>query len=102
QAVRDCEWIEDAARGERVDGYLGPLDKLLDESAAGARFGHGELDCRLDLRGVANEGQALLALAVGRLDHAGNRQPFRVGRDLPGRLRDTRVGQPLPLALLGD
>ena len=102
EAVGDRQRMEDAAGEERVDGHLGPLDKLLDERAAGARLGHGELDCRLELGRVAHERETLLALAVGRLDHAGNGQPRRLGRDPPLGLRDSRLAQPLALALLGD
>ena len=56
----------------------------------------------LEVGGVLDEAQASLALPVGRLDDARNRQPvLQSGHEVPGRLRHAGRGEPLALPGLG-
>jgi hypothetical protein len=102
ETVGDGKWIKGAVDGKGVDRNLGTLDELLHESAASPRFGHGELDRRLELGGVADQREPLLTLAVGRLDDAGERETFCLRRELPARLGHPRLVEALALALLGN
>ena len=100
-AVGDEEGVEDAVDRDGVDGHLRPVDQLLDEAdlAAGGVESGRDRGRQLGLR--ADEGEAALSLAVGRLDDARDRQPLDdAGDELRARLGHARLGEAVALARL--
>jgi hypothetical protein len=83
-AVGHGQWREPAVDRERVDGDLAAGHELLDEDDIRARLAECELERAREHRLVGHEHEPLLALPVGRLDHA--RVAERAGRR-PGVLR---------------
>ena len=79
-AVGHGQWREPAVDRERVDRDLAAGHELLDEDDARARLVECELERVREHRLVGHEHEPLLALPVGRLDHA--RVAERAGRRL--------------------
>ncbi len=102
-AVGRDECRERAVDREADHGHLGAVDELLDEREAAAGGAARRLDRGGQARRVANERQALLSLAIRRLDHHGAchlRQVVAAADDPRPGLRHARLGQPLALAKL--
>ena len=106
-AVGDGQRREPALDGERVHGHLAPGDELLDQHDARPRFAEREREGRVELLLGAHEHEPLLALAVGRLDHARVAERGRRGGGLlergaddVARVGDARLGEALALAEL--
>jgi hypothetical protein len=94
--------MEDAVRRKGVDGDLGPLDELFDQSDVRPRERDSLLDGRRKPLGIADEREAFLALAIRRLHHDGDAQiRGRLGHHAPGRLRDSMLCESLSLPQLG-
>ena len=105
--VGDGQRCEATADREGVDGHLAPGNELLDEHHVRARLLERERESVLELPLPADEHEPLLALPIGRLDHAwvaeavGSRPCLLERRaDHVARVRDARLGEPLALAEL--
>ena len=88
-----------AVARDGVHRQLRAVDQLLDEDAAAAGLGHRRLDGGCELGRLADEREPALALPVGRLDDAGERDRGIADRERP-RLNDACGGEPLALARL--
>ena len=100
-AVGDEQRVEDAVDRDGVDRHLRAFDELLDEADLAAGGVERGVDRRRQLRLGADEREAALALAVGRLDDARDRQPVDdAGDELRARLRHARLREPVALPRL--
>ena len=88
EPVGDGQRVEAAVDRERVDGDLAAVDELLDQEAAAARGCERLLDGVRKGGGVLDEGEAALALPVGRLDDAGEAELARGGQRIVLRAAD--------------
>ena len=98
QPVGHGQRHEPSADREGVHGHLGPLDELLDDGDPAPGLGDRVLERTPQLSGLSNQGQPLLALPVRCLHDARDfGRLVRLGDDLPTRLRDPGLAQPLTL-----